>query len=98
MMASSSASTSSALVRNPFLLVSSTIFLDRSVPLAQPLVTVARRAAASAITRLISCPRANGVPPSFWPEPALNVRRFSAAARAWRCNSCNGILLPPPSL
>lgn len=96
-MASSLASSSSACVRNPFLLVSSTIPRDRSVPLAQPCVTVARRDAASAITRRISCPRANGVPPSFWPEPAVKVRRFSAAARASRCASCLGMrrLLPP---
>lgn len=61
--------------------------LPLSVPLAHPFVTVIRRCAASAITFRMSSPLLTPAPPSFCPEPAVSVRRFSAAARARRCAS-----------
>ena len=68
MMASSFASSSSALVRKPDLFVSWTSSRSRSalMPLPeQPLVTLVRRSAASAIIFLMSSPRLTGLPPSF---------------------------------
>jgi len=95
MIASSLASSSSALVLNPFRPTSSAIPLLSCLPLPQPLVTVALRVAASAMTFLMSAPLRTGAPPNFWPDPAVRVRLCSAEARARRRASSIGIRRPP---
>ena len=65
MIACSLAFSSSAIVLKPVFVVSSTMALPRSVPLAQPFVAFILRVAASAMTCRISWLRLTEDPPSF---------------------------------
>lgn len=97
-IASSFASSSSAFVLNPFRDASSASSVLLSVPEAHPLVTSARRCAASALSLRTSVPRSTGAPPSRFPEFLERILRCSAAARACRRASSIGIRAPPRRL